>query len=86
MLSRKIFKVLHGVITFLELFGQLLIKLFAPHLVFFTNMMHFVRTFSIYARLHQCRDTETWLEIQLLYLRTETLSISENDVRVGYQY
>ena len=33
-----------------------------------------------------CCDIETWLEIQPLILRTETLSISENDLRVSVLY
>ena len=32
------------------------------------------------------RDIETWLEIQPLILRTETLSIPENDVRTSVSY
>ena len=32
------------------------------------------------------RDIETWLEIQPLILRTETLSIPENDLRVSVLY
>ena len=31
MLSRKIFEILHGLMAFLVLFKQNLIKLFAPH-------------------------------------------------------
>ena len=37
MLSRKNFEILHGVIAFLVLFEQILIKLFGPHLEFFTK-------------------------------------------------
>ena len=37
MLSRKIFKLLHGVMAFLVLFEQILIKLIAPHLEFCTK-------------------------------------------------
>ena len=39
--------------------------------------------FSLFAA---CRDIEAWLEIQPLILRTETLSIPENDVRVSVLY
>ena len=37
MLSRKIFEILRGVMTFLVLFEQILIKLFASHLESFTK-------------------------------------------------
>ena len=37
MLSRKIFKILHGVMAFLVLFEQILIKLFASHSESFTK-------------------------------------------------
>ena len=37
MLSRKIFEILHGVMAFLELFEQILIKLFASHSESFTK-------------------------------------------------
>ena len=33
-----------------------------------------------------CHDVESWLEIQPLILRTETLSFPENDVRVSVLY
>ena len=33
-----------------------------------------------------CRDIETWLEIQLLILRTETLCIPKNKMRVSALY
>ena len=36
MLFWKIFKILHRVIAFLALFEPILLKLFAPHLEFFT--------------------------------------------------
>ena len=37
MLYRKIFEILHGVMTFLVLFEQILIKRFASHLESFTK-------------------------------------------------
>ena len=37
MLSRKIFEILHGVMAFLVLFEQSLIKFFASHLESFTK-------------------------------------------------
>ena len=37
MLSRKIFEILRGVMAFLELFEQILIKLFASHSESFTK-------------------------------------------------
>ena len=37
MLFRKIFKILHGVMVFLVLFEQILIKLFAPQSESFTK-------------------------------------------------
>ena len=37
MLSRKIFEILLGVMVFLVLFDQILIKLFTPHLESFTK-------------------------------------------------
>ena len=37
MLFRKIFEILHGVMAFLVLFEQILIKLFAPDLDSFTK-------------------------------------------------
>ena len=37
MLSRKIFEILHGIMVFLVLFEQILIKLFAPHSDSFTK-------------------------------------------------
>ena len=37
MLSRKIFEILYGVFSFLVLFEQILIKLFAPHSKSFTK-------------------------------------------------
>ena len=37
MLSRKSFEILHGIIAFLVLFEQILIKRFAPHSESFTK-------------------------------------------------
>ena len=39
MLWGKIFEILHGVMAFLVLFEQILIKLVAPHLEFFTKSL-----------------------------------------------
>ena len=41
MLSRKNFEILHGVMAFLVLFEQILIKLFAPHFRSFTKYGHY---------------------------------------------
>ena len=38
MFSRKNFEILHGVTSFLVLFEQILIKLFAPHSESFTKL------------------------------------------------
>ena len=60
------------------------------HFVLKTNFKHMFSAeiyekslnISIGKFLAECHDIETWLEIPLLIIRTETLSIPENDLRV----
>ena len=47
----KFFEILRGVMAFLVLLKQILIKLFAPHSETSPLVMHFVCTFSIHACL-----------------------------------
>ena len=55
MLSSKNLEILRGVMAFLVLFEQILIKILLLIRSLLPNMMHFVRTFSIYTCLPQTR-------------------------------